>query len=203
MILTNYYWSFPNVLDDTLVDQIIKEGRLEDSEEAGTFNKKQKGGENATDGYIRDTKVAWLDKEWLYVMLHPYVGNAYVNAGWNFDINFVESMQYAEYSPGQFYNWHQDSSSTPYDETALIEGSIGKIRKLSSTVFLSEQDKDYTGGDFVFDFGPYEDNRYHTVKENGKGSIIVFPSFIYHKITPVETGTRKSLVSWICGPPWR
>ena len=41
MILQNFYWSFPNVLDDTLVEQIIKEGRLEESEEAGTFNKKQ------------------------------------------------------------------------------------------------------------------------------------------------------------------
>ena len=36
----------------------------------------------------------------------------------------------------------------------------------------------------------------------GKGSIIVFPSFMWHRVTPVTSGLRYSLVNWNCGDPW-
>ncbi|BCU99421.1 MAG: hypothetical protein CM15mV27_1400 [Caudoviricetes sp.] len=29
-----------------------------------------------------------------------------------------------------------------------------------------------------------------------KGSIVVFPSFVYHRVIPVTKGTRYSLVCW-------
>ena len=36
-----------------------------------------------------------------------------------------------------------------------------------------------------------------------KGSIIVFPSHYFHKVEPVLTGTRYSLVSWYLGKPFK
>ena len=36
-----------------------------------------------------------------------------------------------------------------------------------------------------------------------KGSIIVFPSFLYHQVTPITKGTRYSLVMWVLGRPWQ
>ena len=36
-----------------------------------------------------------------------------------------------------------------------------------------------------------------------KGSIIVFPSFFTHRVTPVTKGTRMSLVAWVSGPLFR
>jgi PKHD-type hydroxylase len=44
----------------------------------------------------------------------------------------------------------------------------------------------------------------HTVKEiNEKGSIVIFPSFLYHAVEPVKQGTRYSLVIWFLGKPWK
>jgi len=36
-----------------------------------------------------------------------------------------------------------------------------------------------------------------------KGSIIVFPSFNWHQVTPVTRGVRYSLVTWHLGQPWK
>jgi predicted 2-oxoglutarate/Fe(II)-dependent dioxygenase YbiX len=36
-----------------------------------------------------------------------------------------------------------------------------------------------------------------------KGTAIVFPSFINHRITKITKGTRRSIVGWITGPPYR
>ena len=36
-----------------------------------------------------------------------------------------------------------------------------------------------------------------------KGSVIVFPSFVWHRVAPVTKGTRYSLVIWNLGFPFR
>ena len=48
-------------------------------------------------------------------------------------------------------------------------------------------------------YGLDDDNKIPTMKE---GSIIVFPSFINHRVAPVTKGTRYSLVAWFVGPPF-
>jgi hypothetical protein len=80
----------------------------------------------------------------------------------------------------------------------------GKIRKLSMTLNLTDP-SDYTGGDLKFDFGPHAGRgRFKTCKEiRPRGSIIIFPSFIHHQVTPVTKGTRYSLVIWSLGKPFR
>ena len=36
-----------------------------------------------------------------------------------------------------------------------------------------------------------------------KGSLIVFPSFVWHRVCPVKRGTRYSLVIWNLGWPYK
>jgi len=81
---------------------------------------------------------------------------------------------------------------------------IGHVRKLSMTVQLTDPDE-YEGGLFQIDRGPHFDiERYYTVREiMQRGSIIVFPSFVYHQVTPVTKGARESLVMWSIGPRWK
>jgi PKHD-type hydroxylase len=34
------------------------------------------------------------------------------------------------------------------------------------------------------------------------GTAVIFPSHLYHRVTPVTAGTRRSLVAWFVGPPF-
>jgi len=78
-----------------------------------------------------------------------------------------------------------------------------KIRKLSVTVNLTTPGN-YEGGNLKFDLGPHAPKRYHVCKEiRPRGTIIVFPSHLYHQVTPVTKGTRYSLVMWNLGHPFR
>ena len=65
------------------------------------------------------------------------------------------------------------------------------MRKISLVVFLSDT-KDYDGGDFEFQ----EEAKIPAEK----GSILIFPSFLSHRVTPVTRGLRYSLVNWFIGP---
>jgi PKHD-type hydroxylase len=35
------------------------------------------------------------------------------------------------------------------------------------------------------------------------GTIVAFPSWVIHRVTPVTRGLRRSLVVWVGGPPFR
>ena len=36
-----------------------------------------------------------------------------------------------------------------------------------------------------------------------QGSIVIFPSYLWHRVTPVTKGVRYSLVIWNLGYPFR
>jgi PKHD-type hydroxylase len=81
----------------------------------------------------------------------------------------------------------------------------GNIRKLSVTVSL-EDGNAYEGGNLEFDLRNREDSKsviLSAEQARDKGSIIVFPSFVWHRVTPVTKGTRYSLVIWSVGPPFK
>ena len=79
-----------------------------------------------------------------------------------------------------------------------------KVRKLSMTVNLTKPEN-YAGGNLKFDIGPHSGkDRYKVCKEiRPQGSIIIFPSFMYHCVTPVTRGNRYSLVLWSLGKHWQ
>ena len=84
-----------------------------------------------------------------------------------------------------------------------------RIRKLSMTCQLTDG-SEYKGGELEFDFRNYDphmrDESKHRVQCKEilpKGSIIVFPSFVWHRVKPVTSGTRYSLVVWHLGRPFK
>ena len=78
-----------------------------------------------------------------------------------------------------------------------------KIRKLSVTVSLTDP-KEYKGGELEFDFRNQDKSNIRTCTEIlPKGSLVVFPSFVWHRVKPVTKGVRHSLVIWNLGYPFR
>ena len=81
---------------------------------------------------------------------------------------------------------------------------IGKVRKISMTLNLNEPGQ-YEGGNLLFDFGHHQEGeQYYECKEmRPQGSIIIFPSFLPHCVTPLTKGIRYSLVLWCLGRPFK
>ena len=80
----------------------------------------------------------------------------------------------------------------------------GKVRKISMTLNLTDPNS-YEGGNLKFDLGPHSKSDRIKICDDSRsqGSMIIFPSFMYHCITPVTKGTRYSLVLWCLGKPWQ
>ena len=85
------------------------------------------------------------------------------------------------------------------------------MRKLSLTFCLSDPNK-YEGGELQFYNGERPRLGYtlsdgteitaEQIKEDirSQGSVIVFDSRDWHRVTPVTKGTRYSIVCWSVGP---
>ena len=208
MNLEYYYWYFQSAIPPKICDDIIKYGLDQQEQTALTGN--LKSDKELTDKETKDlskkrkSNVVWMNDNWIYKEIYPYIHQANANAGWNFEWDWSESCQFTKYKLNQFYDWHCDSWHKPYDKPDDLN-SHGKIRKLSVTVSLSDE-TEYEGGDFEFDFRSAEDgsNQPQVCKEiRPKGSVVVFPSFVWHKVNPVTSGTRYSLVVWNLGWPFR
>jgi len=216
MNLTNYYWYFKSALTSKFCDEVIQYANSQKEQMAITggygrdrdLNKKPLNKQEVLDlKKKRNSDLVWLNDTWIYKELHPYVHEANRAAGWNFDWERSESCQFTKYKLNQYYDWHCDSWDKPYDKPNTPEH--GKIRKLSMTCQLTDG-IEYKGGELEFDFKNYEphmrDESRHRVQCKEilpKGSIIVFPSFVWHRVKPVTAGVRYSLVVWHLGRPFK
>ena len=208
MNLTNYYWYFQSAIPHRICDDIVKYGKSLQDQMAvtGGYGDKKLNQKQIKDLKTkRDSNIVWMNDRWIYKEIQPYIHEANQNAGWNFEWDWSESCQFTKYKVNQFYNWHIDSNVKPYDNPKDIK-CYNKIRKLSVTCSLSDSE-DYYGGELQFNFN----NPAKKKKENivtckeilKKGSIVVFPSFLRHRVMPVTQGTRYSLVIWNLGYPFR
>jgi PKHD-type hydroxylase len=204
MNLNEGYWFFEKALNTKLCEEIIKFGNSKEAVQAGI------GEENEINFNVlkkRNSKVSWLNEPWIYNEIIPYVKTANVNAGWDFQWDWAENIQFTKYGKNQFYNWHCDSFTKPYERPEDLNFH-GKIRKLSATINLTDP-KEYSGGDFQFDFRNYNPDQrtkknITTIKKaKTQGTIIVFPSHVWHRVTPITRGNRSSLVIWCLGYPFK
>ena len=210
MNLTNYYWYFQSAVPEHICDDIVRYGKSIQDEMAvtGGYGDPKRLNKNQLKDLKkkRNSDIVWMSDRWIYNEIQPYVRSANVQAGWNFEWDFSESCQFTKYTKGQFYDWHCDSWNKPYIRENSNAPDHGKIRKLSVTVTLSDP-KDYKGGELEFDFrqnDPDKPNKKIKCKEIlPKGSLIVFPSFVWHRVCPVTKGERNSLVIWNLGYPFR
>lgn len=142
----------------------------------------------------RSSEIRWISPELsphVEKLIRKYAMEANKNA-FGFIADSITDIQYTTYraSENGHYDWHIDTfwaNPTCYD------------RKISVVIQLSDED-DYEGGDFLIDSQYPQMN---PVDLRKKGTVIVFPSFIPHCVTPVTKGVRKSLVSWVQGPKFR
>ena len=209
MNISNYYWHFPAALTPKFCDDVIAYANSQEEVMArtgGYGDRKLKKEEVKDLKRKRNSDLVWLNDTWIYKELHPYIHQANKAAGWNFDWDRSESCQFTKYKLNQYYDWHCDGWDKPYHKPNTEEH--GKVRKLSMTCQLTDG-SEYEGGELEFDFRNYDPHMREEVKHLKqakeilpKGSIIVFPSFVWHRVKPVTKGIRYSLVMWNLGYPF-
>tara|TARA_R110000772_G_scaffold255003_1_gene371045 strand:- start:12 stop:596 length:585 start_codon:yes stop_codon:yes gene_type:complete len=102
-------------------------------------------------------------------------------------MTITEMAQYTEYPEGGFYDWHVDNDVNCQHEPP--------VRKISMTCLLSHE-SEFEGGDLEL----MTEGKVAKIKQ---GQAIFFASFIRHRVKPVIKGTRKSLVMWFGGTPFK
>lgn len=192
MDLKNLYWYWNNAVGNKFCDDVIKFASTLRKREAFTVDPKL--------GPIyksewRKSKVIWLNEKWIYKELLKFLDLANTNAGYNYILKEAEAIQYTRYDSDNYYHWHMDQT---------LEMDRPDSRKLSICINLTDP-SEFEGGEFWI-------SKPHVVPEKIKpmkldfmrkrGSAIVFPSFVFHKVAPVTKGTRHSLVCWMRGPLW-
>lgn len=188
-MITNYA-VFPGALSSKFCD-LICEIAYTYPEQGATIT-----GDKLVNKSVRSSRLRWIDEfkhTELNTIFHSYVHTANRDR-LGFDISYGSgSYQYTEYhaEEGGHYGWHIDCL---YNNNAILD------RKVSLCVHLSDP-SEYEGGVFCMDtcVTPKFDVKDFTPR----GSILIFPSYIKHCVTPVTRGIRKSLVAWYGGPRFR
>ena len=131
------------------------------------------------DHSIRNTRIAWI---------HPGP-----STWWLFDraimvfksslpFNSLQSMQYTIYdSKGSHYDWHRDIGSGD---------NIAKAR-INVAVLQLSNPGDYKGGVLQI---KHEEEVIDVMKM--RGMTTTFPIQLLHKVSPVTSGVRKTLIMW-------
>lgn len=181
--MTRANWQmFSGELPDQFCENIVQTFSKLPEQHATTF-----GGQKDH----RRSKVRWVEGEHgLREIMLKYVVQA--NTEFCVDIHhLISELQFTEYD-GEYkgkYDLHHDidwNADKPYD------------RKLSIVIQLSDPGN-YEGGNLSF--SEVENPKSEELKK--RGTIIVFPSYLQHSVSPVTSGVRHSLVSWVWGPRWR
>jgi len=139
---------------------------------------------------IRKSKTGWMSltnkNQWFYDKI-AFIARQLNSKFYDFDLyGFSEDMQYTVYDKdGDHYDWHIDA------------GNSTVPRKLSLVLLLTDP-TEYLGGDLQF-----MTNKDIITATPARGLVIGFPGFRLHRVTPVTSGVRKSIVIWISGPSFR
>ena len=145
---------------------------------------------------IRKSQHCWIPStHWIGGFLWYYIRMANKD-NFLYDISDIENdlIQYTQYNKGDYYNWHTDMDIGDINEPDQL------VRKLSFTLQLTNEDE-YTGGNL--EFADFDDSSYRFLVPKSRGTMIVFDSRTPHRVTPIESGIRKSLVGWVVGKRWR
>jgi PKHD-type hydroxylase len=193
---------FSGVFTPRQCERIVRIGSSLPADEAGLEGE---GGAFSSNPTLRKSRTAWIspgsDADWIFAKLAGVAFRA--NRRYGFDLSgFDEDLQFTTYEgPGAFYTWHQDG----------LDATVA-VRKLSLVVQLSDP-SNYEGAAVEFfgtcddlDEDPPNDRRRHdgpVEPSSRRGAVLVFPAFEYHRVTPLRSGIRHSLVSWVSGPPFR
>jgi len=180
-----WYW-FQNGFSNEEVDQIVAESKNWGLTTAGVTDA------GVVNNEMRKSAVAWIPQNDGYRWIYNKLGGMIEEANrelWKFNLYSMDEMiQYTEYyQDGGHYDYHLDvGGGYPLNQ-----------RKISITVQLTGPE-DYTGGDFEILRGKHPESL-----PKLKGCVLVFPSYLMHRVTPVTSGTRRSLVLWVGGDSYK
>ena len=179
-------------LPPIILDEILKQVKDLDYQRSriGYLSENPNLPNEGMESSARTSTQAWLCWDtWIAGIMH----NMFISANndyFHYDLNHFDSgIQATKYQVGQEYNWHTDTG----------EGDgIGKLpRKLSMSFVLGE---DFEGGELQIFYPPDQQIITHNLKP---GTVCIFPAWISHRVKPVTSGIRYSLVAWMNGPDFR
>ena len=196
-------------MPEKLCDEMTKESPNYSEQLAGVMWKKE-----ADLKKDRNSKVKWYPLDHWIVPKLCEIASKINNEEYMFDVTNLQCPQFTEYKKGQHYTWHTDGpgcchnsarkSSVLHKSDALHytqqTNLLGTVRKISISAILND---DYKGGELQF----------RTLSPTGQleessvacktGDIIVFPSYLHHRVKPITKGVRYSIVAWYGGPPFK
>lgn len=140
---------------------------------------------------VRITQLAWIERRAQTEKFYARIAQLVMQLNqrfYRFALTGLENLQYTVYhgSQGGHYDWHIDFGR-----------QSARPRKISLSIQLSDP-ADYGGGELQFQV----DSR-PAIAPRARGTLIAFPSFFLHRVTPIRSGTRKSLVVWATGPEFQ
>jgi len=190
MSKNNQYWYWNDVTNIDQNKEIVKfiDDNFDDFEPENWGAKDEKGSKK------KSSIVKWIYygkiKNYLEPILDLAIQSNYENFGYDlYNMTNGRRILLNTYS-SEFkskYDWHIDTSSgEQFVDTKL-------------TILLNVSTENYTGGEFeIFN------NNIVSVPELSKpGNMIMFRSYLHHRVLPVKTGERKTLAIFLLGPKLR
>ena len=211
MLERNQFIGIPNAIPNRICNYILEDVKKQNThigpigsrtpDEIAALPREEKERYYNTLNNKRNSNISFFNLPYILRYIYPFIKNTNKDF-WNIDFDFAETCQYTEYGTKQFYNWHQDTGVIPDN---------GLERKLSCSLLLNNGNE-YDGGDMQFSWlnPDSNDNQPKTIVDSAnaynlrnKGTLIIFPSYLIHRVTPITRGKRKSLVIWWKGKSFR
>ena len=193
------FYVFPRAVASDACEQIVKDCKQNILGEASVYNYDKTSSRN--DPEVRKTSVHFIkDKDNKINELAWHFLRKANKIQFNYDLEYFQAIQFAEYKDGGFFGWHQDDAGANKSK---------EIRKLSLSLILSDPNT-FEGGELQFYNGghPLQDMGEITGEQvindiKAQGTVIVFDSRDFHRVTPVVKGVRHSIVCWTVGPNFK
>ena len=173
------YWLIEKYIPDYICDEIIK-------------NHNDFSISTLHDGAVMDdyrkSGVCWIKEPFYKNLVFDIITRTNRDSDLNFKLECLEDLQLTRYvAPDGHYDFHIDGDG---HSRKNIDDSV---RKLSMSCLLTDP-SEFEGGNFQLQTSatPYN-------IKLAKGDIIMFPSYVLHRVSPVTKGTRHSLVAWAHG----
>lgn len=139
----------------------------------------------------RDSRRAWMQPidtsgtfpvQTLVTALAQLNGEHFGFDVWGLDTDDYPIWQRYDDADAGAVGWHFDAGpGEPY-------------RKISFSIQCTDP-AEYSGGLLEFDDLP--------TPPSERGTLVAFPSYLRHRVTPVTAGSRLAMVGWVQGPPFR
>tara|TARA_Y100001963_G_C6687512_1_gene402964 strand:+ start:386 stop:994 length:609 start_codon:yes stop_codon:yes gene_type:complete len=193
----NFQWwmTKPNFFTSEECDEIIERVKSTEKSETGCIEPHMGSDHNlefrsVTEWYLHKDMRDYAKGDYSDIQQKLFVAAKVMNQlSWNFNIQEPENnIKMIEYNSEteDFYTWHSDFNS----------GKSSR-RKLTTIIQLTDPN-DYIGGDLEMAIQESDTLEYYSLPKE-KGTLLIFPSLLFHRVTPVTKGIRHSIQEFIIG----